>query len=179
MARRSHDRPATLRCISAALSRKSKRSGLQRPGGLQMMMICSHRFRLLFLGAQGVHLGLDRRRAHDGQLRDLNPLVGRHHANDALDFGPPLGARSAHEERDLRTVLRPMSISLRRTVERSTPSSSASLGIFFTCLAASRTGTTGLLPVRGGPRLPHLGMEFSYTKKEAKIGARDGPSGPQ
>jgi hypothetical protein len=28
-----------------------------------VMMICSHRFRLFFLGAQGVHLGLDRLRA--------------------------------------------------------------------------------------------------------------------
>jgi hypothetical protein len=52
-------------------------------GGLRMVMIMrSHRFRLLFLSPQGVHLGLDRRRAHDGGLRDLDPLVGRHHANE-------------------------------------------------------------------------------------------------
>jgi hypothetical protein len=37
-------------------------------------------------------------------LRDLNSLVGRHHANDPLDFGPSLDARSAHEERDLTTL---------------------------------------------------------------------------
>ena len=66
-----------------------------------MMIIRSHRFRFLFFGAQRVHLGLDRRRAQDSRLRDLDPLFGRHYANDALDRGPPLGARSAHEERDL------------------------------------------------------------------------------
>ena len=69
-----------------------------------VMNIRSRRFRLLFLGAQGVHLGLDRWRAHDGRLRDRDPLVGGHHTNDAPDYGPPLRARSAHEERDLRTV---------------------------------------------------------------------------
>ena len=68
------------------------------------MIIRSHRVRLLFFGAQRVLLGLDRWRAQDSRLRDLDPLFGRHHANDALDRGPPLGARSAHEERNLRTV---------------------------------------------------------------------------
>ncbi len=69
-----------------------------------MMIIPSHRFRKLFFSAQRVHLGLDRRRAQDSRLRDFDPLFGRHYANDALDRGPPLGARSAHEERNLRTV---------------------------------------------------------------------------
>ena len=52
-----------------------------------MVIIRSHRFRKLFFGAQRVHLGLDRRRAPDSRLRDLDPLFGRHHANDALDRG--------------------------------------------------------------------------------------------
>ena len=69
-----------------------------------MMIIRSQRFRKLFFGAQRVHLGLDRRRAQESRLRDLDALFGRHRANDALDRGPPLGARSAHEERNLRTV---------------------------------------------------------------------------
>ena len=67
-----------------------------------------------------------------------------------------------------------MSISMRRTVERSTPSNSASLAIFFTDLAARRTGTTCLLPVRGRPRLRRLGIDLTYTENPGKIGARDG-----
>ena len=90
-------------------------------------------------------------------MRDLDALFGHHRANDALDRGPPLGARSAHEERNLR-LSRPMSISMRTTVERLAPFSSTSSSIFFICLGASRTGTTGLLPVRGRPRLHRLGM---------------------
>ena len=69
-----------------------------------VMNIRGRRFRLLFFGAQGVHLGLNRRRPQDGRLRDLDPLVGRHHPNSTVDSSPPFDARSAHEEQDLTTV---------------------------------------------------------------------------
>jgi hypothetical protein len=52
-----------------------------------MMLIGRHRFRLLFLGAQGVYLNRDRRRAHDGRLRDFNQLLPS--ANDRTPNAPP------------------------------------------------------------------------------------------
>ena len=61
-----------------------------------------------------------------------------------------------------------MSISMRRIVERSTLSSSASLAIFFTCLAARRTGMTCRDPVRGRPRLRRLSMCFFVYEKSGQ-----------
>ena len=59
-----------------------------------------------------------------------------------------------------------MSISMRMTVERLVPCSSTSLSIFLICLAGRRTGTTGLLPVRGRPRLRGLGISNLRIRKK-------------
>ena len=64
------------------------------PGSGKRVMVKVRRKSLVpfFLCAQGVHLALDRRRAHEGGLRGLDPLVGPHHSDDALDCGLPLDA---------------------------------------------------------------------------------------
>jgi hypothetical protein len=58
-----------------------------------MMLIGRDRLGLLFLGAQGVHLGLDRRRADEGRFRGVNPRGGGQRADDAVDSS--ISSRSA------------------------------------------------------------------------------------
>jgi hypothetical protein len=70
-----------------------------------MMKKCLCSLHLLLLGALVAYLGLDGRRTHDRQLCELDPLVGRPHANAEPDYASSLGARSAQEERDLRIIV--------------------------------------------------------------------------
>jgi hypothetical protein len=70
-----------------------------------MMKKCLCSLHLLLLGALVAYLGLDGRRTHDRQLCELDPLVGRPHANAEPDYASSLGARSAKEERDLRIIV--------------------------------------------------------------------------
>ena len=96
----------------------------------------------------------------------MRRLVNYAPRNDALDCGSPLDARSAHEQPDLRAVEADVDQHA-QVVERSTPCSSASLGIFFTCSAARRTGITCLLPSGVGCAFVVASRHaLSYTKDD-------------